>query len=90
MPVLCMTTWATKALILLSLLVISSLLFLLFFMLHLLPLFLLFLFIPFVMMFDERVKIITIIQDDDGSGWTKGQNSHGNVGLFPTSYIQYL
>eukprot|EP00026_Physarum_polycephalum_P010451 Phypoly_transcript_10615.p1 GENE.Phypoly_transcript_10615~~Phypoly_transcript_10615.p1 ORF type:complete len:373 (+),score=89.06 Phypoly_transcript_10615:148-1266(+) len=34
--------------------------------------------------------IITIVQDDDGSGWTKGQDSNGNEGIFPTSYIEYL
>jgi len=35
-------------------------------------------------------EIITILQDDDGSGWTKGQNSEGRSGIFPTSYIEYM
>jgi len=34
--------------------------------------------------------IVTILQDDDGSGWTKGQDSSGRVGIFPTSYIEYI
>jgi len=34
--------------------------------------------------------IVTIIQDDDGSGWTKGQDENGRVGIFPTSYIEYI
>jgi len=33
---------------------------------------------------------IIITQDDDGSGWTKGQDAHGSEGIFPTSYIEYL
>jgi len=35
-------------------------------------------------------EIITIVQHDDGSGWTKGQNSSGMIGIFPTSYVEYL
>ncbi|GAM19803.1 hypothetical protein SAMD00019534_029780 [Acytostelium subglobosum LB1] len=34
--------------------------------------------------------IISIIQQDDGSGWTKGRDANGNEGIFPSSYIEYL
>jgi len=34
--------------------------------------------------------IITVLQQDDGSGWTKGQNARGKQGIFPTSYIEYI
>lgn len=33
----------------------------------------------------QRGDIVTIIQDDDGSGWTEGE-INGETGLFPTSY----
>jgi len=35
-------------------------------------------------------ELIDVVQHDDGSGWTKGSNQSGQVGIFPTSYIQYL
>jgi hypothetical protein len=31
-----------------------------------------------------------IMIEDDGSGWTKGQDIEGHVGIFPTSYIEYV
>eukprot|EP01111_Echinosteliopsis_oligospora_P018391 TRINITY_DN8412_c0_g1_i1.p1 TRINITY_DN8412_c0_g1~~TRINITY_DN8412_c0_g1_i1.p1 ORF type:complete len:360 (+),score=107.83 TRINITY_DN8412_c0_g1_i1:125-1204(+) len=34
--------------------------------------------------------ILTVLQQDDGSGWTKGQNARGQQGIFPTSYIEYI
>ncbi|EFA83649.1 SH3 domain-containing protein [Heterostelium album PN500] len=34
--------------------------------------------------------IITVIQQDDGSGWTKGRDYHGTEGIFPSSYIEYI
>ncbi|EGG21522.1 SH3 domain-containing protein [Cavenderia fasciculata] len=33
--------------------------------------------------------IISVIQQDDGSGWTKGRDSYGNEGIFPSTYIEY-
>jgi len=35
-------------------------------------------------------EIITILQHDDGSGWTKGQNQEGREGIFPSSYVEYV
>ncbi|KAF2068259.1 hypothetical protein CYY_010415 [Polysphondylium violaceum] len=34
-------------------------------------------------------EMITVIQQDDGSGWTKGRSYDGNEGIFPSSYIEY-
>ncbi|KYQ92298.1 SH3 domain-containing protein [Tieghemostelium lacteum] len=34
--------------------------------------------------------IITVVQQDDGSGWTKGRDSYGNEGIFPSTYIEYV
>ncbi|EEU04127.1 SH3 domain-containing protein [Dictyostelium discoideum AX4] len=34
--------------------------------------------------------IISVIQQDDGSGWTKGRNYEGNEGIFPSTYIEYV
>eukprot|EP01132_Coremiostelium_polycephalum_P005929 gene5929-7381_t len=34
--------------------------------------------------------IISIIQQDDGSGWTKGRNYNGDEGIFPSSYIEFI
>lgn len=37
----------------------------------------------------EPGDVVTIVQHDDGSGWTLGE-TNGNKGLFPTSYVQML
>jgi len=34
-------------------------------------------------------EIITVLQHDDGSGWTKGLNQEGREGIFPSSYAEY-
>eukprot|EP01113_Clastostelium_recurvatum_P014449 TRINITY_DN1786_c0_g1_i1.p1 TRINITY_DN1786_c0_g1~~TRINITY_DN1786_c0_g1_i1.p1 ORF type:complete len:353 (+),score=82.10 TRINITY_DN1786_c0_g1_i1:61-1119(+) len=33
-------------------------------------------------------ETLTIVQHDDGSGWTKGQNFAGQIGIFPSTYIE--
>jgi len=35
-------------------------------------------------------EIIAVLQHDDGSGWTKGQNQEGREGIFPSSYVEYV
>ncbi|EGC29096.1 hypothetical protein DICPUDRAFT_84858 [Dictyostelium purpureum] len=35
-------------------------------------------------------EILSILQQDDGSGWSKGRNSNGMEGIFPSSYIEYV
>jgi sorting nexin-9/18/33 len=33
-------------------------------------------------------EILTITRKDVGSGWMEGENSNGQIGLFPEAYVE--
>jgi len=42
---------------------------------------------PYELSIDEG-EMVTVLEEDDGSGWVKVANSSGGKGLVPASYVE--